>query len=298
MPDEPTSTFNWQSALDETFSDFSRNFLDYIPQLIGAVLLLFIGWGVAHFARIASRRIVTAFDSVFGKLFKQHHSKDERFKKSYTGIIGQIVFWCVMLFFSAATANLLGWNVFSGWMSVLVGFLPRFLTGLLIILAGFLIGNVVLSLIMNTDLKVGETQTAVLARGAQIAFFISACVIGVEHIGLDMHFLTEIVTIIIGVLLAGACLAFGLGAKGMVANTIGAQYMRRNCRVGETISLAGLQGEILEIRQTCIVLDTAEGRAIIPAKFFHEQVSLVQTVTEPTKPETTASTSEAKVSDE
>ncbi|CAA6678831.1 MULTISPECIES: mechanosensitive ion channel family protein [unclassified Lentimonas] len=293
MPDESPSAFSWKSALDQTFQDFSQHVADYLPQLIGALLLLLIGWAVAHCARIASKKIVTAFDTVSAKLFKQHHTKNELFKKSYSRIIGQVVFWCVILFFAAASANLLGWNVFSGWMGGIAVFLPKILTGLLIILCGYLIGNVAQSLLFNADLKVGATQTAVLAKAVRIGILILAWVIGVEHMGLDMHFLTWLVTIVIGILLAGACLAFGLGAKGMVANTVGAQYIRRNCRVGETIKLAGYEGEILEIRQTCIILDTKDGRAIIPAKLFHEQVTLVSTVTEPST-STAADASESK----
>lgn len=287
MPEAPQSTFNWKSALNETFQNFSQHLADYLPQLIGALLLLLVGWAIAHLARIASKKIIHAFDSIFGKLFKHHHAKDELFKKSYSRIIGQVVFWFVILFFAAASANLLGWNVFSGWMGGMATFLPKILTGLLIILCGYFIGNVGQSLVINTDLKVGATQTAVLAKAVRIGILIIAWVIGVEQMGLDMHFLTWMVTIVIGVLLAGACLAFGLGAKGMVANTVGAQYIRRNCRVGENIKLAGYEGEILEIRQTCIILDTKEGRAIIPAKLFHEQVTLVSTITEPTTPTAT-----------
>lgn len=95
-----------------------------------------------------------------------------------------------------------------------------------------------------------------------------------------MYFLTNALIVIIGILLAGACLAFGLGAKTMVANTIGAQYMRKHCQVGESIKLNGFEGEILEIRQTCIVIETPDGQAIIPAKLFHEQVSVLSSSNE------------------
>lgn len=281
MAEELQTTSTWHSALDETFAGLLQNFADYLPQLLGAVLLLLVGWLVAHIAKSVSKKVIHAFDSVFGKLFAHHHAKDEHFKKSYTRVIGQVVFWFVLMFFATASANLLGWSVFSGSMNTIIGYLPRILAGLFIILCGYFISNVAQSLIVNTDLKIGATQTAVLATTARIGILIIASVIGVEHMGLDMHFLTWMVTIVIGVLLAGACLAFGLGAKGMVANTVGAQYIRRNCRVGENIKLAGYEGEILEIRQTCIVLDTAEGRAIVPAKLFHEMVTVVYQTSEP-----------------
>lgn len=277
---ETQATFNWQSSLSETFNDLSRHVIDDLPKIIGAILLLLVGWGIAHLATFAWNKFMKAFDSIFSRAFKGHHAKESQLKKTVTLAMGRIVYWSVIFFFAAASANLLGINIFTGWIEVMVSFLPRILTGLLIMLAGYIIGNVVQSLILNTKLKIRKTQTTLLAKIAQVSILTCALLIGIEHAGLNMHFLTELFTVVIAILLAGACLAFGLGATGMVANTIGAQYTRRNCQVGEIIKLAGLEGEILEIRQTCIILDTAEGKAIIPAKLFHEQVSIVRTASD------------------
>jgi small-conductance mechanosensitive channel len=78
-------------------------------------------------------------------------------------------------------------------------------------------------------------------------------------------------------LLGGAALAFGLGARSLVANVIGAQYTRRHCQVGDLIRLGATEGEVIEIAQAGIVIATAEGKAIIPARLFHEEVCHVIT---------------------
>ncbi|MFK7968266.1 MAG: mechanosensitive ion channel domain-containing protein [Rickettsiaceae bacterium] len=51
---------------------------------------------------------------------------------------------------------------------------------------------------------------------------------------------------------------------------MGSQYIRKHCRLGETITLGTIQGIILEINQTSIILETDLGRTIIPAKEFLE----------------------------
>jgi hypothetical protein len=63
-----------------------------------------------------------------------------------------------------------------------------------------------------------------------------------------------------------------------VANVIGAQYTRKHCRVGDLIRLGAVQGEIIEVAQTGIVVATAEGKAIIPAKLFHEEICHVLSI--------------------
>ena len=261
--------FNWQEAINETYEDLSRQIIDYAPELIGAFVLLLVGWLVALVLRMTTRKIVQGFDTIFKKAAKHDGAHREKIRSSYALILGNIVFWAVLVFFIAASANLLGWKMFTGWMESIVSFLPSLITGLLIILAGYLLSNAARAAILGSS----NTEAIVLARTAQIVILFSAVVIGIELIGLNMHFLTTISVVVVGILLAGAALAFGLGAKTMVANLIGTQYSRKHCRVGEHMEVGEVKGVILEITQTSIVLETENGRAIVPGKFFHESIS-------------------------
>jgi hypothetical protein len=273
MNGEMDEGFSWHEAINETYGNISQQVIDYAPQLIGAILLLTIGWLLARVLRVSTRKVVEKLDVLFRKFSKNDAVKHAHLKQSYTRIISQGVYWIVILFFVTASANLLGWNMFTGWMDSIVGFLPDLITGLFIILVGYLISGIVRSAILSAGLNAGNFQINRIARGAQYAILLASVIIGAEQIGLDMQFLTTIIVVVIGVVLAGACLAFALGAKALAANAIGAQYTRKNCSIGDYLKLGDVEGEILEIRQTCIVLETKTGKAIIPAKLFNEQVS-------------------------
>jgi len=43
MADNTAASFNWQSAIDETFTDFSQQLINYFPQLIGTVGVRLLG---------------------------------------------------------------------------------------------------------------------------------------------------------------------------------------------------------------------------------------------------------------
>ncbi|MEQ8952536.1 MAG: mechanosensitive ion channel, partial [Gammaproteobacteria bacterium] len=122
-------------------------------------------------------------------------------------------------------------------------------------------------------MRAGIAQSAAMARSAQVLVIFSAVIIGVEAIGLDVDFLSTLIVVIAGTLFAGASLAFSLGARSMVANLLGAQASRKHCRLGETLRIGDIEGVILEITQTSILLDTPSGRAVVPAKLFHEKIS-------------------------
>jgi len=272
MAEANRAAFEWSGAIEETFSGLSQQIVQLSPKLLGTLGLLLLGWILAKALALSARKLVEGLDALFVRFVHAESIQRERLQRSYALIISQMVFWVVMLFFMAVSANVLGWNLFSGWLDRIVSYLPGLVTGLLIILAGILLGGVVRATIHTATQRSAPEQSAMMSRAVQVVIVFSAVIIGVEQIGLNIGFLSTLIVVVAGVLLGGAALAFGLGARSLVANVIGAQYMRRHCRVGDVIRLGDVQGEVLEIAQAGIVLATDQGRAVVPARLFHEEV--------------------------
>lgn len=275
MADNVDSEFSWQSALNETFTDFTQQLINYFPQLLATVGVLLIGWLAAHVLSLSTRKLILGLDALFGKITRIDNINRERIQTSYSLIISKAVFWIVMVFFLTVSANILGWEMFTGWLDRIVSYLPGLISGLAIILGGFLVSNLAKATIYTAAERAGITQSAGMARSVQIVIIFSSIIIGVEQIGLNINFLSNIIVASVAILLAGAALAFSLGARNMVANIIGAQYTRKYCKVGDRIRIGELEGEIVEISQAFIVLETQHGQATIPAKYFHEQISII-----------------------
>ncbi|MDH3389011.1 MAG: mechanosensitive ion channel, partial [Gammaproteobacteria bacterium] len=197
--------------------------------------------------------------------------------RSYNVLVGNITFWSVLLFFMAASANMLDWQIFSDFLGTLLTYLPHLFAGLLIILAGFVVGGVVHSLIETTASTAGIARPQIPARIAQVAVVMTSLVIGIEQLGINITFLTTTLIVVAGVLLSGAALAFGLGARHYVANLIGAQISQKHYQVGQFIKFDDIEGYLLEITQTALVLDTERGRAVVPACRLQQDVSEIVT---------------------
>lgn len=271
--------FDWGRSLSETYIELSRQVVEYAPRLFGALVLLLLGYLIAIGLRAAARRFVIGLESLLNKVSKTATVKQQQIQQSSANVIGSVVFWCVILFFIAASANMLGWQLFTGWLRSLISYLPNLLTGLAIILAGYLLGSGARSTVLGAAPAAGLEQPELLARAVQIIVLLTMTLIGIEQIGIQVGFLTTTLVVVIGVALASAALAFGLGAKDLVANVIGAQYARRHCRIGEVMRIGSNEGEVLEITQTCIVLDCDDVRTVVPAKLFQEQLSHFGTLT-------------------
>lgn len=265
--------FSWQEAITHTYEKLTTQIVIFAPQIIGAILLLIAGWIVAQILCVISRKLVRSFDSLFQRVAQADGAQQEKIKRSYAAIVSKFVFWTVMIFFISAAANMLGWQMFSNWMNSVVTHLPSLVTGLLIILGGFLLGNSARSVVIRAAQSANIEQGLFLARVSQVVILVTALIVGIEQIGVNVDFLTNMLVVTVGVFLSGAALAFGMGARTFVANIIGGQDVRKHCRVGEQMRLGGVEGNVVEITQTSIILDTELGRTAIPAKLFQEQVS-------------------------
>jgi len=262
-----------KASMIQTFEVFTRQFIELAPQLIGAVALLLAGWVVARLLRALTEKLVGGFDSIFKRTDNAGGAKPGRMRRAYIVIVSRFVFWTVILFFIAVTANMLGWKMFSGWMDSIIHYLPNLIAGLAIVLTGFLVGNSARSIVTSAAGSAGIEQNELLARIVQMVILFTAMLVGIEQIGINVQFLTTTIIVVIGILLAGGALAFGLGAQTLIANVIGAQYLRKHCRLGEQMQIGDVDGIVAEVTRTSIVLETESGRTVVPAKAFHEQVS-------------------------
>lgn len=267
--------FEWGPAIDETFGDLSQQFVQYFPQIVGTVALLLVGWIVATALALSAQKLIEGLDALFVRFAHSDSAHHERIQRSYALIINKLVFWVVMVFFFAVGANILGWDLFSGWLDRIVSYIPGLVTGLLIILGGILLSNLARAGIITTAQRAGLEQSALMARAAQVVIIFSAVIIGVDQIGLNIDFLSTLSVVVVAILLAGAALAFSLGARDLVANVIGAQSARKHCSVGDRLRIGAVEGEVAEVSQASIVVATGDGKAVIPAKLFHEEVCFI-----------------------
>jgi hypothetical protein len=102
-----------------------------------------------------------------------------------------------------------------------------------------------------------------------------ATVVAVEQVGIQADILIVVVAVVVGSTLAGAGLAFGLGARTAVSNIIASHYVAQTYQVGQIVRVSGVQGKIVQTTPTAVFLAGPEGRVMIPAKQFSEEASVL-----------------------
>jgi len=267
----------WVDALDKSFGVFIQRVGQHLPNFLGAVMLVLGGWLLARLLRAAIIRLSGRLDGLVRSQAKDDFLKRLGVDRPASAVIGGIVFWLVFLLFFTAATETLGLPVLATWLSGVSYYLPRILIAALIILAGLLAGNLARDAITATAGAAGLAYAEPLGRAVYVIILLVAVVTGVDQVGIESRFLTLTITIVISALIGGGALAFGLGSRTTVSNIIAAHYLRQNYRVGHTVKIGSVQGRIVEITPTAVILDGAEGRVMVPAKDFSEVTSVLIT---------------------
>lgn len=261
----------WTGLLQNSFADFIRTLGAYLPTLIGAALLLIVGWLLAWILRSTILRLGSGLDRLAQRAGLE--SSRLRLRWPVSRITAGVVFWLVILFFVTAAAESLGLPGLADWLGRIMAYLPLLLAGVVIVAGGYLLSTLAGEAVTATATSAGVQHPTLLGMAVRVVVLTLAVLLGISQLGLDISLLVSIVNISVAALLGGAALAFGLGARSAVSNIIASHYLRRAYRIGQRIRIGGLEGEILDITATAVVLETAEGRALVPAAQFNESTS-------------------------
>jgi small-conductance mechanosensitive channel len=261
----------WGEALSSASAQVLQRLTLYLPNILGAFLLLIIGWFVARLLRAVAVRAAGLLERGLARVPAGRVTGRVRLPGASASILGSIIFWVVLLFFLTAATQVLGLTAFTAWLARTVDYLPTLIAGALIILAGFLVSRFVREVLEATTTDAESKQRRLLAQAAQAAILVTAILVGADQIGIKITILVVIAATLAAALVGAVTLALSLGARSYVANLIGGHYLRQTYRVGQRVRVAGFEGKILDLTSTAVVLETSDGRANVPAKVFNEE---------------------------
>ncbi len=265
----------WTATLAESVTRVAIQILEYLPSVLGAVVLLLVGWGVARLLRYATVQIAER------TVTRLAHTRpmDTRVPqpRSYSAapaVASRIVFWVVLLFFVLAAAEVLELELISGLLAGVTSYIPRLLAGLLILFIGLWLAEVTRAVLSRSGTRIGIEHSDIFGRVGQVLVLLVVFSVAAGQVGIDTTLLVALVAILFGVLFGAVALAFAFGAKTTIANLLAAQSITQAYTAGDIIRIGEIEGKLLRITRTALVLETPEGQTLVPAKRFSEVESV------------------------
>jgi hypothetical protein len=216
MPTVPID--DWGDAVFLSLSNTLNTFLSAIPQVLGALIIIVIGWLIASaLARLvtgllrragADRLMATHGSSVYGQ-------RSTQFKPST--IVGEIVKWIVRFVFLVAAANVLGMTQVSQLLNQVLLWIPNLLVAAVILLVAPVIARFVRGAIEVGAGQMGFSNASLLGRVAEIAIVAFAVIVAINQIGIAANLVNTLFIGLVAALALAFGLAFGLGGREVAA---------------------------------------------------------------------------------
>lgn len=258
----------WLTTLGESFSGIFSQIAEYIPVILGGVVMLLLGWFLAKLVAFLIRKGLQAVKldkRMAGTPVQQFLSKAQ-VKQPLSRMLARFFFWFVFLTILVGLFDAWGWHVISANVNSLIGYLPNVLFALAILVGGLAVAGWLKKTTQQVFISYSLRSARVMSS---ILFYVLALIVIIstlDQLQLNVDLLTSNVMIIVGGIVLAFAIAYGLSAREILPHIIASFYLKNHYQSGQRIRIGDLEGTIMEINNIHVVLEQATGTVIIPAK--------------------------------
>lgn len=220
------------TQIADAFGNAVRVLFAFIPVLLGALLILLIGWIVARVVRAIVLRVLEAlhFDRVMQGAGVTGLMERGGVRTDPARLLAGIIYWFVLLTFVLAAAKALGVEAITTIITSVVLFLPNLLVAVVIVIIGMLLARFLSDLVRSSMTAAnvsGANVIAMIVRYAVIAF---VGILALSQLGIGAGIIqTLFASVMFGMTLALA-LAFGLGGRETARDIVESWYQSMSGR--------------------------------------------------------------------
>jgi cation transport ATPase len=215
-------------SLQEALSQF----FSYLPQLLGAIVILIVGYIVARILQAVVGRILQGigFDGWMERAGIKRFFDRADTRQTPASILGRLVFWFVFIIAIVMATDALGIRQVSAVFSQLIAYIPNIIAAILILILASLLANFVAGLVR------GATGMDVLGTVAQVAIIVYAVFAALTQLGIAVQLTAPTFLIVLGAVALAAAIAFGFGAQGVARDIVERAYQRSGQVTGDGAS--------------------------------------------------------------
>lgn len=295
----PTTITGWGAAAWTATAAALVNLLGWVPRLLGAIVILLVGWGIATLLEKLTDRALDAihFDRWMARAHVDEALVRSGMKIEPSNLVAQLVKWLVFLVAILVASDALGLPQVTAALNSLISYIPNVIAAVLIIAFGAVLASFVGSLVRTAPIA-GSRIIGDVAYWAVVVF---AALAALTQLNIAPALIQTLFTAIIGAVALGSALAFGLGLRTQAEDLATSANVRAYCHEGDNISLTDTNGQAIKGRIESIgpmttTLTSDHGTMLVPNRLISEQITMVQGAGKPRVSVTRMPETEAKTS--
>jgi hypothetical protein len=200
--------------------------VDFIPALLGAVIILLAGYLLA---KVIEKLVYRALRRIKLNQMLERGGVMEAVERSGshldpTRVVSALVFWFIMFAVILLAGNALGLESLANVFTELVSYIPSVIAAIVIMIVGIVLGGFVGGLIMAS--AGGLHGGPALARIGRIGVIVLAIFMALQELGIATDIVTTAFAILFGAVALALALSFGLGNRELAGEVTREWYDR------------------------------------------------------------------------
>ena len=186
---------------------FLISVINFLPSLAAAIILLIIGWAVGILVGKVTREVMLRLK------VDKYLAKGKKPLFSLTDILSVIFRWSIYLVFIQAAVEALGIAVLVTFLSNILGFVPKLIRAILLVVVGYGVAEYVREQIETSKLSYSDIISKLL-------FFLIvyiAIAMALPLMGVETFIVNAVLLVIVGSVGLGLAIAIGWGLKDTIA---------------------------------------------------------------------------------
>jgi hypothetical protein len=214
-----------QQQLDvfvSSLTSFWTQLAAFVPQLLAALLLLFVGWLFANLVRTGVTKLldVLRFDGLAEKTGIEAFLKQGNIELSLSRLLAKLAYWVVILIVVVTVANSLGLHIVADLFNKIVLYIPNIIVAILVLVFGILVARFINRMVFAYLNNIGVQGALTISTLSEYAVIIFVVFVALEQLQIGTSLLTAAFQIGFGAIGLAFALAFGLGGREWAANVI------------------------------------------------------------------------------
>lgn len=260
------------------FTQMVGGFSEAIPKVLTALIVLLVGRLIASTIRKIIQRILSALqlDKFANQLNDIDLVQRSGMRIELSNLVGQIVYYVIMLGFIIMATDLLGIQVITDMVRSIIGYLPSLLSAFIMFLMGLFLADMVRNVLHTALRSMGMQSAGFISSGVFYFLFITVAVSALAQAKIETGFISSNLTVVIAAIAAAFAIGYGRASRDLVANYLAGYYNRDKVRLGDEVEMLGVRGKVVMIDATSLILQTDERAIIIPlGKLTTDKIEII-----------------------
>ena len=196
--------------------------IDFIPALIGAIIILIIGLIIASGLKSLIEKAISAskLDNFLRRFDMETYLQRANIQLNSGKFLGNLVYWFFVIVSVLAAADVLKLQGLSDFLNQVVSYIPNIIAAALIMLATIVIANFLSALVKASIMSARLQASKFLSTLTWWATAIFGLLAALIQLGIAPILLNTIITGIVAMFALAGGIAFGLGGKDYAAHLL------------------------------------------------------------------------------